>query len=255
MSRNSDKTTDTDSAEPGASAHQRVVNDYFKITSGVIHSVRNYAIETAGLRRGLGRWLDVGGKKVVDLGSGTGELCWLLDSLSAASVVGVNLSQEEIDFAKPYVPVQFVCQDIIEYLSSCPDESVDGIFALNILEHLSRDELVLLLDNSRRVLVPGGRLVAMVPNGTSPYGTMTRYWDFTHLLAFTPSSVRQLMRLSGFSCVEFMEWGPRAYGVKSFIRYVLWQLIRLGIALRLIIETGSSKGGIYTSDMIFRLTK
>ena len=175
--------------------------------------------------------------------------------MGAATVVGVNLSQDEIDFAKPNVKATFVRQDILEYLSQCPAESVDAIFALNILEHLTKDDLVAVLDHSRRVLKKGGQLIAMVPNATSSYGMMTRYWDITHLQAFTPSSVRQLMRLSGFSSVEFREWGPRVHGVVSFCRYLLWQTIRVGISLRLMIETGSAKGKIYTADMLFRLGK
>jgi 2-polyprenyl-3-methyl-5-hydroxy-6-metoxy-1,4-benzoquinol methylase len=237
------------------SAHERVVNDYFKITSGVNPHDGNYKEQTAGLKRGIGHWLNVKDKKILDLGSGTGELCWLAKNMGADNVIGVNLSQDEIDFSQRHVQATFVNQDILGYLLDSPNESVDVIFALNILEHLTRDELVTVLDNSRRVLKRGGELIAIVPNGTSAYGTMTRYWDITHLLAFTPSSVQQLMRLSGFSSVDFKEWGPRIHGIVSFVRYLLWQMIRLATGLRLMIETGSLKGGVYTADMIFRLIK
>lgn len=252
---NNSNATEKLSNKADKSAHVRLINNYFKITSEENSLAGNYKVQTAGLSRGLGNWLNVKNKKIIDLGSGTGELCWLANDMGAESVVGVNLSQEEIDFAKTHVQVAFVCQDILNYLSECSDESVDVIFALNILEHLTRDELVKVLDNSRRVLRGGGQLIAIVPNGTSAYGTMTRYWDFTHLQAFTPSSVLQLMRLCGFSKVDFREWGPRIHGIISFCRYLLWQMIRLTIFLRLIIETGSGKGRIYTADMIFRLGK
>ncbi len=237
------------------SAHVRVVKDYFKITSAVNSQSGNYESQTKGLKRGLGNWLDVRDKTILDLGSGTGELCWLADRMGAANVVGVNLSQDEIDFAKSNVRATFICQDILEYLSQCPTDSVDVIFALNILEHLSKDDLVAVLDHSQRILKAGGHLIAMVPNATSTYGAMTRYWDITHLQAFTPSSVRQLMRLCGFSAAEFREWGPRVHGLVSFFRFLLWQMIRAITFTRLLIETGSGKGGIYTADMLFRLSK
>ena len=134
-------------------------------------------------------------------------------------------------------------------------ESVDRIYALNILEHLTKDDLVAVLEQSQRCLRRGGQLIAMVPNATSPFGTMTRYWDFTHLAAFTPSSVRQLQRLCGFRSIEYREWGPRPHGLTSTIRYLLWQAIRGMIWFRLMVETASAKGGIYTADMLFRLTK
>jgi cyclopropane fatty-acyl-phospholipid synthase-like methyltransferase len=254
MSKNSKSNLDLSSID-SKSAHVRVIKDYFKTTSAENTKFNNYETKTKGLKRGLVGWLNVENKTILDLGSGTGELCWLIKNMGAGKVIGVNLSQDEIDFAKLNVKATFVCQDILEYLSECQDESVDTIYALNILEHLTKDDLVSVLEHSRRVLNKGGHIIAMVPNATSPYGSMTRYWDITHIQAFTPSSVKQLMRLCGFSKVDFAEWGPRVHGVVSFCRYLLWQIIRAGIFLRLIIETGSAKGGVYTADMLFRLSK
>lgn len=238
-------------------AHSRVLKDYFQTTSvaGISRKTLDYGKSTAGLRRALGSWLDVSGKDVVDLGSGTGELCWLVHHHGASAVTGVNLSQDEINLASAHVPVKFVNQDIVSFLTQQPDKSCDRIFSLNVLEHLGKDELVQILEESARCLRHGGQLVAMVPNATSPFGCMTRYWDITHQLAFTPSSVMQLTRLCGFATAEFRELGPRPYGVISVIRYLLWQACRAMIWFRFMIETASGKGGIYTADMLFRLTK
>lgn len=238
-------------------AHNRVLKKYYQTTSsaGVTGKTLNYKKSTAGLRRALGGWLDVAGKDVVDLGSGTGELCWLAHNLGAREITGVNLSQEEINFASLHVPVKFVNQDIVSFLTQQPDESCDRIFALNILEHLGKDELVQVIEESARCLRDGGQLVAMVPNATSPFGCMTRYWDITHQLAFAPSSVMQLVRLCGFATAEFRELGPRPHGVISVIRYLLWQTCRGMIWFRLMIEAASARGGIYTMDMLFRLVK
>ena len=249
------KTKETVCSDMGY-LQKRILQDYLATTSGAnLPFFRNYQAGTVGLKRGLKKWLNVKGKKVLDLGCGTGELCWLATNLGAQSVVGVNLSQGEINYAKSHIHATFICQDILEYLSQCESESVDVLYALNILEHLTKDDLAKVLDQSKRVLRDGGHLIAMVPNATSPFGAMTRYWDITHHQAFTPSSVQQLMRVFGFSKVEFAEWGPRVHGVISCCRYLLWQFIRATIYLRLMIETGSGKGGIYTADMLFRLSK
>ena len=42
---------------------------------------------------------------------------------------------------------------------------------------------------------------------------------------------------------------------RSSLRYALWQMIRLVIKAYLLVEMASDKGGIYTADMMFRLTK
>ena len=232
------KWTDTPTPATGktaGSAHARVIRDYFASTSqsGVADRSVDYRVLSAGLKRGLGDWLDVDDKVVIDLGCGTGELSWLACDQGAREVVGINLSEDEINFARPHVSAEFVHQDILTYLSDRPDESVDRLYALNILEHLTKDDLVAVLENSQRCLRSGGQLIAMVPNAISPFGTMTRYWDITHLLAFTPSSARQLQKLCGFRSIEFREWGPRPHGLISTVRYALWQVIRATIWFRL----------------------
>lgn len=242
----------------GGSVRQRVARDYFRTTSAAGVAVTETATQAsmAGLRRRLKPWLELAGLRVVDLGAGTGELCRVLEDAGAAEVTGVNLSSEEIEFARSLCTAQFVHADIGTYLDALPEMSVDRIFALNILEHLDKEQLVGVLHGTWRALRPGGSLVAMVPNATSPFGGMTRYWDITHENAFTPSSVTQLARLVGFDDrIEFRECGPVAHGIVSAIRYALWQLIRVGIKGRLLVETASTKGGIYTADMLFCLRK
>jgi len=105
-----------------------------------------------------------------------------------------------------------------------------------------------------RVLRRRGTLVAMVPNAVSPFGGLTRHWDITHQWAFTPNNFRQLAAQANLdSNVEFRECGPVAHGVLSGVRYVLWQVIRAGIAAWFLIEVADIKGGVYTMDMMVRL--
>ncbi|HEX4695918.1 class I SAM-dependent methyltransferase [Sphingomonas sp.] len=236
---------------------QRVVRQYYETTSSresFTPAMMERQIVT--LERLLGDWAPQEGEVVVDLGSGMGETCAAAVARGAASVTGINLSASENELARSIVPqATFVEADIVAGLAALPDASVDRITALNILEHLDKQVLAATLDQAMRVLKPGGSLIAMTPNAGSPFGAMTRYWDITHELAFTPSAFIQIGRLCGFSRFDFRECGPRPHGVVSAIRYVLWQAIRLGIKIRLMIELASTKGGIYTADMLTRLTK
>ncbi len=233
----------------------KITVNYYKTTSSEYDYEVNYAHFEPGIRRSLGGWLDVKDKSVIDLGCGIGQLCWVLKNMGARDIVGVNACKEEIDIAMQRVKVKFEVMDILEYLTGLPDESIDRIFALNILEHLDKDYLINVLIQAYRVLKMNGTVTAIVPNATSPYGCMTRYWDITHVLSFTPSSVNQLKNYCGFKYAEFKELGPKPHGLISGIRYLLWRTIRIFIILRLLIEVASVKGSVYTADFAFRITK
>lgn len=238
--------------------HDQLVRNYYQTTSarGAAGADESFPHSLTGLARRLGPWFDVEGHDVIDLGSGTGQLCALAQQRGASQVTGVNLSEEEVAFARKHCQADFVVDDIAHFLHQQDNASADRIYALNILEHLDKDTLLDVLEQALRVLRPGGRLVAMVPNAISPFGSMTRYWDFTHYNAFVPSSVRQLANLVGFAPgVDFRECGPVAHGLVSGCRYLVWQLIRGLIATYLLVELASTKGGIYSADMMFRLHK
>ena len=236
-------------------AFKNTTLNYYQTTSSAFDDYVDYRVYGPGLMRSLSGWLDVENKSVIDLGCGTGQFCWVLKLLGARDVVGVNSCKEEIDLANERVDAKFEVRDILSYLSEVPDQSIDNIYALNIFEHLEKGYLIDTLVQCARVLRSGGTLTAIVPNATSPYGSMTRYWDFTHVLSFTPSSVNQLKIASGFKLSKFKELGPKPHGIISGIRYILWRILRLFIMVRLLIETASTKGSIYTADFVFRLTK
>ena len=239
-----------------AKATKEITRGYFTTTSGRGGHVdaAHYESSAPGLRRRLGPWLPKPRQHVLDLGCGLGEMLYLCRKLRCAEAVGVNLCQEEIEAARPFVGARFECLDILEFLRR-NEERFDWIFALNILEHLDKDTLLEVLELCNTHLRPGGALVAMVPNAISPFGTVTRFWDFTHEWAFTPNNFRQLAPLTGFSGdVEFRECGPVPHGPVSAIRWLLWQSLRLAIFSYFMIEVADSKGGVYTMDMMVRLS-
>ncbi|MGN6819234.1 MAG: class I SAM-dependent methyltransferase [Sphingomonas sp.] len=245
----------SDAAAP--TTQERVIDQYFETTSSrtaFTEAMKANAVSTLG--RLLGDWGAQPGEVMVDLGSGMGEGCLFALSRGAASATGINLSSGENELARERVPgATFLDTDLVSGLKGLADGSVDRIMALNILEHIDKQTLATVLEEGARVLKPTGCLVAMTPNAGSPFGSMTRYWDITHEIAYTPSAFRQIGLLCGFKRFDFRECGPRPHGVVSTIRYVLWQMIRLSIKFRLMVEMASTKGGIYTADMLTRMAK
>jgi len=239
--------------------HSEVTLNYYRTSATRSHAATNQYYETCadGLIRWLRGWLPTDKEaRCVDLACGCGEMQYLLEREGFQNTTGVDLCQDELDRARAFVKGDLLNEDVLTFLQHAPQSSIDFISALNILEHLPKDRLWEVLKEVRRTLRPGGIMVAIVPNAVSPFGALTRHWDITHEWAFTTNNFRQLAAQVGFdSQVDFRECRPIAHGVVSAARSLLWQLIRLGIATRFMIEIGTYKDGIYTMDMLVRLRR
>jgi 2-polyprenyl-3-methyl-5-hydroxy-6-metoxy-1,4-benzoquinol methylase len=237
-----------------------ITNSYYATTAASSHrpTAAHYDHAAGGLLRRLGEWLPKDRSAVcLDLACGCGELVYALEREGFTRTSGVDLCAEELDEARRFVRGTLAHADVLEHLASLREGSVGFVTAFNIVEHLPKERIPAFFREARRALSPGGSLVAMVPNAMSPFGASTRYWDITHQIAFTPSSVRQLARAAGFADDEiaFRECGPMPHGVKSAVRYLAWQGLRGAIAAWFLIENGGTRGGVYTMDMLFRLQK
>jgi cyclopropane fatty-acyl-phospholipid synthase-like methyltransferase len=115
--------------------------------------------------------------------------------------MGVDRSPEQVKEAQRLGIAGVKEGDLLETLESLSDESVDLIVAFDVIEHFTKDELVLFVDEVNRVLRKGGKWIIHTPNGESPFAGRMRYWDFTHEQAFTHTSIAQLLNASGFSLV------------------------------------------------------
>ena len=114
--------------------------------------------------------------------------------------------------------------------------------------HFYKDEVLRFLDACNNALKPGGRLVLQTPNADSPWGMSIRHGDFTHEVGFNPNALTRLLSLTGFQAIESRETGPIPLGhsIKSTIRFFIWQIIRAGLKLWNLAETGSAGSGIFT---------
>ena len=72
-------------------------------------------------------------------------------------------------------------------IADLPDQSFDLVCALDVFEHLEKQEIIVMLRKIRHLLKPGGRLLARFPNGASPFGAMNQSADLTHLTSLSIS--------------------------------------------------------------------
>lgn len=188
---------------------------------------------------------------VLDLGCGHGALIHFARQLGYRNVCGVDGSPEQVAAAQR-LGIEGVAEgDLNARLLAQADASLDVVVAFDVIEHFTRDELLPFVDQVHRVLKPGGCWIIHVPNGESPFFGSIRYGDLTHEMAFTRTSLSQLLLSSGFSSVRCFEDAPVVHGAKSVVRWGLWQGFRGLLRLYIAAETGDASGAhIFSQNLL-----
>lgn len=128
---------------------------------------------------------------VLDLGCGYGHF---INNIRCRKKFAMDLNAEGGSHLN--TDVTYICQDCTQRWAIDAD-SIDVIFTSNFLEHLDdKHALKRTMEEARRCLKPGGRLIAMGPNITCLPG---RYWDFSdHSLPLTEISLTEVLNAKGF---------------------------------------------------------
>lgn len=188
---------------------------------------------------------------ILDLGCGHGTLVHFARAAGYFNIQGVDVSAQQVNLAHQLGISNIQQGDLVATLKATPLASLDAVVAFDVIEHFTKDELIDLVDAVHRVLKPGGRWLLHTPNGASPFFGAVRYGDFTHEQAFTSSSLLQLFRASGFSHMEFAECSPSIHGIKSFLRFVIWRLVRIAYQFVLAVETGVFRKNMVLTQNLF----
>ena len=181
---------------------------------------------------------------ILDAGCGSGRTLDILGHAGYENLHGVDISKDQIVLARKIAP-DVDQGDVLEYLEARP-ESFDLILAIDIVEHLTKDEALSFADGCFASLRPGGRLIVQTPNGSSPFVGANLWGDLSHETCFTPATLTQLLQMCGFTDIEAREQGPVPHGLLSGVRWFLWKLLRLGQLARNVVETGSKGSGVFT---------
>ena len=188
---------------------------------------------------------------VLDLGCGHGALLHFARETGYTDLRGVDGSPQQVAAARRLGIEGVVEGDLRDTLASQTDASLDVVVAFDVIEHFTRDELLPFVDQVHRVLKPGGRWIIHVPNGESPFFGTIRFGDLTHELAFTRTSLAQLLLSSGFAEVRCFEDAPVVHGAKSALRWLLWKGFRGVLRLYIAAETGdSSNSHIFSQNLL-----
>lgn len=110
-------------------------------------------------------------------------------------------------------------------------EPVDAVFAIDVLEHMSLQELGEFFTMVTAILKPGGKLIARFPNASSPFFGHFQHGDATHRTPLNAMSVSQIAALHDLELTGARNFRPRPpEGVKGL-------KLRAAYALRNLFET------------------
>ena len=160
---------------------------------------------------------------VVDLGCGRGELVRLLQ-VDGFDAEGIDISPEQAALARA-AGVARVRQGDFRAILAGHRAHYAAITATDLLEHLTKPEVLQTFDDAAAALAPGGVFVARVPNAVSPLGGHIRDGDFTHQTSFTARSIRQLAAAAGFDSVLARASPPVAHGLASAVLVMAWLVV------------------------------
>ena len=141
---------------------------------------------------------------VVELGCGRGEFLDLLRERGIAAR-GVDVNHEMVEVSRGR-GLDASEGDALAFLSACPDDSIGGVFAAQVVEHLEPAYLMRIIDAALNALRPGGVLVLETINPACWTAFFESYLrDLTHTHPLHPDTLQYLVRASGFrdAAVEF----------------------------------------------------
>jgi len=172
----------------------------------------------------------VRGKSVLDIACGTGFGSRILLQAGAARVVGIDISEDAIRFAREKYEapgLEFETGDVLSI--PYPQDSFERIVSFETLEHVKNPKRA--LEEMNRVLAPGGVLAISSPNRklTSPQKKKEEApANPFHVTEFTVAEFREILD-GRFEVLEF--YGQRGTAKWKQIPPLRRLLLRLGPGL------------------------
>jgi 2-polyprenyl-3-methyl-5-hydroxy-6-metoxy-1,4-benzoquinol methylase len=190
---------------------------------------------------------------IVDLGCGMGHFLYFLKKKGYKNYFGVDISAECIAFCnkkKLASKERLFCGDVFDFFQK-GKRKFDMVIMNDLIEHIPKSEIVLLLGLIKKSLNDNGKLIIKTINCANPItGSSSRYLDFTHTSGFTEESLSQALSIAGFEKINIY---PQDIWVFNSIVNFLGKLGQwvLGLFFRLLFFLyGRKTTKIFTKDII-----
>jgi ubiquinone/menaquinone biosynthesis C-methylase UbiE len=154
------------------------------------------------------------GDMVLELGCGGGDFLRACFK-SGIKACGVDRNPAAVEGCRT------IKSDTLQYLDAEKDSMYEGVYARHFFEHFNSADLTAQLKNIERVLKPGGRLVAILPNRKNIGVATAEFWkDPTHVWPYSVEELKKLIESAGMTLItsghDLDSWDNSA--IKRMIR-------------------------------------
>lgn len=157
----------------------------------------------------------VTGKKVLDIGSGSGNFLSVLQDMGF-EVEGIEPDKELIKLSKQlknYPKTHNLTAEKVDSLK----EKFDTITMIDVLEHIEDDTVV--LKKIRKILKPKSRLIIVVPAFQSLYNNRDK--KIGHYRRYNIRDLKKKLKLAGYTIEESRYWNMVGFFVYLLLGKVL----------------------------------
>jgi O-antigen chain-terminating methyltransferase len=116
-------------------------------------------------------------------------------------VKGIDINEENINICSEF-GLNAELADALTYLKSVKNNSLIGITAFQVVEHLNNDYLIELIKVSFQKIKEGGIIVLETANPLSLYSLRNFYIDLTHRNPIPSDTLKFLVEAAGFVNVK-----------------------------------------------------
>lgn len=169
--------------------------------------------------------------KIMDVGCGFGSMVYTAKNAGYTNIAGIDLSSEQVAVAHSLGLNEVKESSIEQWVAT--NEKVDCLLAIDLIEHLSKDELVHFLAHVRRSLTTNGKVILRTPNMDAPLASVYAHGDFSHETFLNKNSALQLMQSTGFERIHVSGGIIHNQSSTNPLRALAWQLYKLKLKLGL----------------------
>jgi 2-polyprenyl-3-methyl-5-hydroxy-6-metoxy-1,4-benzoquinol methylase len=137
---------------------------------------------------------------VLDIGCGRGEFLELAKD-KGINARGIDVDEDMINYCKSK-GLDVELKGAIEALEEIKDKSLDGIFISQVVEHLSPDYLISMLNLCNRKMKYGFYIIIETVNPLSLFSFANFYIDLSHVKPVHPETLKFLVNTAGFRDIE-----------------------------------------------------